>query len=111
LNETIKTKLQSDVGASDSHKFKEQNEQFSLFSEPKIIKVVKDILETKFPEKYECTKDFVDKLKNVVGEDLSKLHGYRLIDYGGGQAIHSWELGIKGKCSEKEINFFKFAHW
>ena len=98
-------KLHSDVGASDSHKFKEQNGQTSLFSEPKTIRVVKDILEKEFPEKYECTKDFVNKLKNVVGEDLSKLHGYRLIDYRGGQAIHSWELGIKGKCTKAEIEF------
>ena len=105
LEEPIKMKLHSDVGASDSHKFKEQNGQTSLFSEPKTIRVVKDILEKEFPEKYECTKDFVNKLKNVVGEDLSKLHGYRLIDYRGGQAIHSWELGIKGKCTKAEIEF------
>ena len=105
LDEPIKTKLHSDVGASDSHKFKEQNGQASLFSEPKKIIVVKDILEHEFPEKYECTQDFINKLKNVVGEDLSKLHGYRLIDYRGGQAIHSWELGIKGKCTEEEIEF------
>ena len=57
-------KLHSDVGASDSHKFKEQNGQTSLFSEPKTIRVVKDILEKEFPDKYECTKDFVDKLNN-----------------------------------------------
>jgi DNA (cytosine-5)-methyltransferase 1 len=105
LNEKIKSKLQSDVGAADSHKFKEQNGQFSLFSEPKKIRVVKDILENVFPEKYKCTDNFTNRLKNVIGEDLSKLHGYRLIDYRGGQAIHSWELGIKGKCSEKEIKF------
>ena len=105
LNGDIKSKLHSDVGATDSHKFKEQNGQTSLFSEPKTIRVVKDILEKEFPEGYECTKDFVDKLKNVVGEDLSKLHGYRLIDYRGGQAIHSWELGIKGKCTQAEIEF------
>jgi DNA (cytosine-5)-methyltransferase 1 len=105
LNEEIKMTLQSDVGAADSHKFKEQNGQFSLFSEPKIIRVVRDILENSFPEKYECTNDFVDKLKKVVGKDLSKLHGYRLIDYRGGQAIHSWELGIKGECTKAEIDF------
>ena len=67
--------------------------------------VSEDILEKEFPDKYECTKEFVNKLKNVVGEDLSKLHGYRLIDYRGGQAIHSWELGIKGKCTKAEIEF------
>jgi DNA (cytosine-5)-methyltransferase 1 len=30
---------------------------------------------------------------------------YRLIDYRGGLAIHSWELGIKGKCTKAEIDF------
>lgn len=105
LNEQVKTKLQSDVGAADSHKFKEQNGQFSLFSEPKTIRVIKDILEKDFPEKYECTEDFVSRLKKVVGNDLSKLHGQRLIDYRGGQAIHSWELGIKGECTKSEIEF------
>ena len=105
LAEPIKMKLQSDVGAADSHKFKEQNGQTSLFSESKTIRVVKDILEKDFPEKYQCSKDFVGKLKNVIGKDLSKLHGYRLIDYRGGQAIHSWELGIKGACTKAEIEF------
>lgn len=105
LNEQIKTKLQSDVGAADSHKFKEHNGQFSLFSEPKTIRVINDILEKTFPEKYECTEDFVSKLKRVVGNDLSKLNGQRLIDYRGGQAIHSWELGIKGECTKSEIDF------
>ncbi len=105
LNGDIKTKLHSDVGASDSHKFKEQNGQTSPFSAPKNSRVVKDILEKNFSEKYECTSSFINKLKNVVGEDLSKLHGYRLIDYRGGQAIHSWELGIKGQCTSAEIEF------
>jgi len=105
LNEKIKTKLQSDVGATDSHNFKLKNGQFSLFSEPKTIRVVKDILEKEFPKKYECSKDFIDQLQLVVGNDPSKLHGFRLIDYRGGQAIHSWELGIKGVCTKAEIEF------
>ncbi len=105
LNDEINMTLQSDLGASDSHKFKERNEQLSIFSEPKISKVVKDILENNVPKKYECTKDFVAKLRKVVGDDLSKLHGYRLIDYRGGQSIHSWELGIKGDCTKAEIEF------
>ena len=41
----------------------------------------------------------------AVGEDLNILHGYRLIDYRGGQSLHSWELGMKGKCSDAEIRF------
>ncbi len=105
LEKPIKTTLQSDVGASDSHKFKEQNGQISLFSEPKNIRVVKNILEEEVDEKYHCTDDFVKRLKKVVGKDLTKLHGYRLIDYRGGQAIHSWELGIKGECTKAEIEF------
>ncbi len=105
LEKPIKTTLQSDVGAPDSHKFKEQNGQTSLFAAPKTIRVVKDILENKVPKKYECTIDFVERLKRVIGNDLSKLHGYRLIDYRGGQAIHSWELGIRGECTKNEIEF------
>lgn len=105
LHGQIKMTLQSDVGAADSHKFKQQNGQLSLFSEPKTIRVVKDILEQNVPQKYHCTDGFVTKLKKVIGDDLSKLHGYRLIDYRGGQAIHSWELGIKGECSRAEIEF------
>ena len=44
-------------------------------------------------------------LHEVVGEDLNVLHGYRLIDYRGGQSLHSWELGMKGKCTDAEIRF------
>lgn len=44
-------------------------------------------------------------MKSVVGDNLSKLHGYRLIDYRGGRSLHSWELGKKGKCSSQEIKF------
>lgn len=105
LEKPIVTTLRSDVGAADSHKFKEKSGQISLFSEAKTIKVVKDILENNVPEKYHCSADFVNRLKKVIGEDLTKLHGYRLIDYRGGQAIHSWELGIKGECTQSEIQF------
>jgi len=105
LEEPILMTLQSDVGATDSHKFKEQNGQLSLFAEQKKIKVVNDILENNVPEKYHCTDNFVSQLKKIVGQDLSKLDGVRLIDYRGGQAIHSWELGIKGECTSAETEF------
>lgn len=105
LDASINMTLQSNVGAADSHKFKQHSTQTSLFSEPKTISVVKDILEHDVSKKYECSEDFVAKLKKIIGSDLSKLHGYRLIDYRGGQAIHSWELGLKGECSEAEIKF------
>ena len=68
-------------------------------------KTVGEILEQQTDEKYLCSPQFEDQLRSVIGNDLSKLHGYRLIDYRGGQSLHSWELGKKGKCSQAEIRF------
>lgn len=98
----IVTTLTSDKGASDSHKFKNIFSQNALFSD-KVFKVVADILEDEVSERYICTDNFVKQLKNVVGEDLHKLAGVRLIDYRNGKSIHSWELGLKGKCTKDEI--------
>lgn len=63
------------------------------------------MLETDVPEKYYCSPEFTEQLRSVIGNDLSKLHGYGLIDYRGGQSLHSWELGRKGKCTPSEIKF------
>lgn len=101
----IKSDLHSDVGPADSHQFQSSSQQGDLFEAHTQNKVVHDILETTVDKKYYCADDFVKRLKRVVGKDLSKLHGYRLIDYRGGQSIHSWELGIKGECTDREINF------
>ena len=95
--------LTTNLGAADSHKYKSNKEQLSLFVEKE--STVKDILESKVEKKYYCSTQFIKQLKSVIGEDLSKLHGYRLIDYRGGQSLHSWELGKKGKCTAKEIKF------
>ncbi|GAI06336.1 unnamed protein product, partial [marine sediment metagenome] len=97
--------LMSDRGPADSHIFKRkklQRELFSTFSEPRLVR---DILETNIDPKYRCSDEFVDMLSKVVGRNYKKLHGVRLIDYRGGNSIHSWELGIKGECSQEEINF------
>ena len=106
---TPRMSLVTNLGAVDSHSFKKEQsfEQLSLFHNPheKEGKTVKEILEESVPEKYFCSEEFEEQLKSVIGEDLSKLHGYRLIDYRGGQSLHSWELGIKGKCSKAEIDF------
>jgi DNA (cytosine-5)-methyltransferase 1 len=96
--------LQSDFGSSDSHKFKESMSQGKLFA-PFGRKVVKDILEDKVDEKYYCSPGFSEALYKHVNGDISKLHGVRLIDYRNGQSIHSWELGLKGKCTKIEIDF------
>lgn len=106
-NDTPIMSLITNLGAADSHSFKKEYEQLSLFSKEEISKktTVKDILEENVPQKYFCSQEFEKQLKSVVGDDLSKLHGYRLIDYRGGKSLHSWELGKKGKCSNQEIKF------
>lgn len=96
--------INSDVGASDSHKYKMDQKQLSLFDEDNGT-FVSDILEDNPDEKYNCTEDFVSKLSGVVGNNFNLLHGVRLIDYRNGNSIHSWELGIKGECSRDEIEF------
>lgn len=104
LNQQVNLTLSSDSGSSDSHKFK-ANLGTDLFSSNINIKLIKDILEDDVDEKYICSKNFTDKISKALDGDLSKIHGYRLTDYRGGSAIHSWELELKGKCSEDEIDF------
>lgn len=107
LGNTPAMSLISDLGATDSHKYKDRVEQLNLFSLSKTCAPCKvsEILEETVSKKYYCSSDFTARLKSVIGKDLSKLHGYRLIDYRGGQSIHSWELGTKGKCTLEEIRF------
>lgn len=96
--------LHTDLGAADSHKYKQSLLEPSLFgTKPRCQ--VGDVLEDEVDEKYYCSENFQQMLHNAVGEDLSVLNGYRLIDYRGGQSLHSWELGMKGKCTEAEIRF------
>lgn len=104
LGATPEMSLATDLGAADSHKYKQNSLQLSLFDEkPRCC--VRDILEPNVDEKYYCSDKFQQMLRDAVGDDLSVLHGYRLIDYRGGQSLHSWELGMKGKCSDAEIRF------
>lgn len=99
-----KMNLSTDLGSADSHKYKDKSVELSLFDEKPRCRVG-DVLESTVDEKYYCSDSFQQMLHNVVGEDLSVLHGYRLIDYRGGQSLHSWELGMKGKCTDSEISF------
>lgn len=107
LGATPQMSLTTRLGAADSHSYKKNYQQMDLFSSssaaPKCT--VGEILEKKVPEKYACSAEFEAQLHTVIGEDLSRLHGYRLIDYRGGQSLHSWELGTKGACSAAEIRF------
>lgn len=109
LGEKIKITLNSDVGAADTHKFKNsiKSKDSDLCDESKKrVAVVSDILETSVDKKYRCSDAFINKLSKVVGNDFERLHGCRLIDYrGGDSSIHSWEIGVKGDCTTSEIEF------
>ena len=98
--------LVTNYGPADSHKYKKDYGQLSIFDNSNRNRcTVRNILETDVPDTYFCSPEFIEQLRSVIGDDLSKLHGYRLIDYRGGQSLHSWELGKKGKCTPSEIKF------
>ncbi|MDC0833234.1 DNA (cytosine-5-)-methyltransferase [Geitlerinema sp. CS-897] len=97
--------LHSDKGAVDSHSFKKGAIQGNLFNNVFQIKTVKDILETDVSYEYFCSEEFTKMLERAVNGDFQNLHGVRLIDFRGGNSIHSWDLGIKGECSEAERRF------
>lgn len=93
--------LISDLGAKDSHSY--NYEQLSLLYPHRKNVAVADILEDHPEPKYDCSPVFVKALKRLVKDDLSQLNGVRLIDYRGGNSIHSWEMGLRGECSPDEI--------
>jgi DNA (cytosine-5)-methyltransferase 1 len=107
LREEPYLSIQSDVGHSDSHKYKKSKNQRDIFDEPQeSSKTVKDILEASVDEKYLCSDKFTRQLEEALGgKSFNKLHGVRLIDYRGGNSIHSWDLGLKGQCSADERDF------
>lgn len=99
-----KITLPNDVGAVDSHAFKESLMNNDLFNQNQSV-LVKDILEHNPSSYYDCSKEFTNQLTKVLEGDLRKLHGMRLIDSRGGNSIHSWDLGLRGECSKHEIEF------
>jgi DNA (cytosine-5)-methyltransferase 1 len=101
LNASPQFRLVSDLGPKDSHSSNHQ--QLSLFYPLSQPVTVADILEDNPDAKYDCSPEFVKALKQIVNQDLNRLHGMRLIDYRGGNSIHSWELGLRGECSLAEI--------
>lgn len=105
LKNDFELDITSDLGAKDSHYSSIINNQKSLFKNNKEFKPIEEILETNPNKKYYCSVKFRKQLKKVIGDDLSILNGYRLIDTRNGKSIHSWELGIKGNCNKGEIEF------
>jgi len=95
--------IQSDLGAADSHQFKKAVLQDDLFTLKVSHKFVKDILELQVDDRYKCSSKFINQLADALqNRPFDDLHGVRLIDYRGGNSIHSWDLGIKGHCSDEE---------
>ena len=94
--------IPEDLKFVDTHAYADA--QPTLFEEPqrKILKV-KDILEKNPDPRFRCSSEFTSMLSKYVQGDFSKLHGMRLIDARNGNSIHSWELGLRGKCSNSEI--------
>ena len=99
LGKSPKLNITSDLGPQDSHSY---TQQLSLFQQYQ-FSCVKDILEDNPDAKYDCSPLFIELLTTYCQGDLEKLYGKRLIDYRGGNSIHSWELGLKGKCTPEEI--------
>lgn len=99
--------IESDVGASDSHKFKQNMLQGTLFQSSRFpAKHVRDILETRPDAKYGCSAAFTNQLRRALsGKPFESLHGVRLIDYRGGHSLHSWDLGSRGACTKEEKAF------
>lgn len=97
--------LVTNLGAVDSHVYR-RNQQLNLFGdENKRNSVIADILEDDVDEKYICSEIFQQQLHNAVGDDLTCLHGWRMMDYRGGQSVHSWDIGMRGECSDSEKDF------
>ncbi|NJL89278.1 MAG: DNA cytosine methyltransferase [Coleofasciculaceae cyanobacterium SM2_1_6] len=97
--------IHSDKGATDSHTFKEQLDQLNLFADNYSVVKVKDILEENVSMNYFLSELFEKQLFDAVDGQFEKLHGVRLIDFRGGNSLHSWNLGIKGKCTKDECSF------
>lgn len=93
--------LISDKGPKDSHAF--DTETVSLFGDLPTHAVVSDILEDNPEPKFDCSPEFVKALNRVLNG--RSFHGIRLIDYRGGNSVHSWELGMRGECTPEEIDF------
>ena len=97
--------LVTNLGAVDSHVYR-RNQQLNLFGDGgKRNSVIADILEDDVDEKYICSEIFQRQLHNAVGDDLTCLHGWRMMDYRGGQSVHSWDMGMRGECSDSEKEF------
>ncbi len=94
--------IPEDLKFVDTHAYgKAQPTLFEVSVEK--LRTVADILEKNPDERFRCSVEFTSKLRKYVQGDFSKLNGMRLIDARNGNSIHSWEIGLRGKCTKVEI--------
>lgn len=103
-NSAPRMTLQSNRGATDSHQYKRLRFAGDLF-QPSSTAVVRDVLESQPVSSYDCTQPFQQRLRAVLAKKRLPIDGVRMIDFRNGNSVHSWELGIKGECTEDEIQF------
>jgi DNA (cytosine-5)-methyltransferase 1 len=102
----INLTIESNLGFPDSHRSKSR--ALTIWNNGQTVRTVGDILEpaSEVGKEFWCSRAFHQMLKRALGgRPWATLAGMRLIDYRGGKALHSWELGMKGKCSAREIEF------
>ena len=95
--------LVTNLGAVDSHAYRRDLQLDLLGGQHHAV--VADILENEVDPKYICSDRFQQMLHTAVGDNLEILHGWRMMDYRGGQSVHSWDMGLRGECSEAEKRF------
>jgi len=106
LHTKVDIDIQDNLGSPDTHTHKRRNadRQSKFWDDGSKLTVVRDILEEDPDPKYQCSDDFTRRLHQATNGDFDILSGVRLIDYRNGKSLHSWALGIKGECSQQEIN-------
>lgn len=82
----------------DSNRAK--TDQLSLFGST--FPTVQAVLDSQVNETYFCSDEFQRELLDLSGGQLRRLAGYRFIDGRNGKSIHSWEVGLRGRCTAKE---------
>lgn len=63
---------------------------------------VSEVLESEVDESYFCSEKFNMRMMEIFKNRLEDAAGYRMIDSRNGKSIHSWDVGLKGKCSVVE---------
>jgi DNA (cytosine-5)-methyltransferase 1 len=77
-----------------------KNEKVSLDNFEPVFKVLNDVLESGKPI---MKTDFTKKLLSYF--TVEELYGKSIKDKRGGENnIHSWDIGVKGECTEDQIN-------